>query len=159
MKNWKYKMPKGFTGFTFAEVLITLSLFLILASLGVGSYFRYYSLSLINNDMNKIQGILHSTRFKAMKNPYKSDYGIHLNETTGELTTFRDTYTANNPENITVTLDQLSITDINLENQGQGSNQILFENISGKTQNNGSFTVSNPDLSYDFTINKLGVFE
>ena len=141
-------MPKGFTGFTFAEVLITLSLFLILGSLRVGSYFRYYSLSLINNDMNKIHGILHNTRFKAMKNPYNSDYGLHINTATGELSTFRDTYSPGNSENIVVRLEQLSISNLNLQPSPGSTNEIIFEKTSGKTQNSGSFTVNKSSFSY-----------
>lgn len=146
-------------GFTFIEVMITFTLFMILASAGVGSYFRYYSFSLINNDVSKVTKVLHEARFKAMKNPYNSDYGVHIGTGTKELTLYRDAYTPGNSENIRTPLEQLDITELDLMPTPGTTNTILFENMTGKTQNTGSFTVSKDDFSYSFNVNQQGAFE
>lgn len=146
-------------GFSFIEVMLTLSLFLILASVGVGSYYKYYSFSLNNRDYNQVHKILGEARFKAMKNPYNSDYGIHLNTATSEIVSFRDTYAPNNTENITMVLEQLNITDLNLQPNPGTTNNIIFENKTGKTQNTGSFTIESPEFQYTFNVNLQGVFE
>jgi len=124
-----------------------------------GIYRIHLSFSLINNDISQIQDMLHQTRFKALKNPYNSDYGLFINIGKAELTSFRDVYSDGNSENIVIELEQLNISNINLQPNPGVSNEILFENITGKTSNDGSFTVIGPDFSYDFNINFQGAFE
>ena len=94
-----------------------------------------------------------------MKNPYNENYGLYLSTGTAELILFRDTYTPGNSTNIIMQLEQLNISNINLQPSPGATNQVVFENITGKTQNDGTFTVSNNDFSYDFSINPQGAFE
>lgn len=158
-KIFKHSTGNNRKGFTFIEVMLTLTLFMVLAGVGVGSYFRYYSFSLISNDVSKVTKVLHEARFKAMKNPYNSDYGVYIGTGTKELIIYRDTYTPGNSENIPTPLEQLDITELNLMPTPGTTNTILFENMTGKTQNSGSFTVSKDDFSYTFNINLQGAFE
>lgn len=159
MKISDKRKTKGLKGFTFAEVLITLSLFLILSSLGVGAYFRYYSLSLINRDVSLIRTALHETRFKAMKNPHHSNYGLHLDTVNDAVVTYRDTYVPGAAENIVVNLEQLEISDLDLQPDPGVTSSILFENKTGKTSNDGTFTVSSNNQNFDFGINSQGALE
>jgi len=147
------------TGFTFIEIMITFALFMVLASVGVGSYFRYYHFSLVSNDASKITKVLHETRFKALKNAYSSDYGVHFDTVSSELVVFRDSYTPSNSENDVTTLEQLDITNLNLQPNPGVTNNVVFENITGKTQNSGSFTVSKDDFIFTYSINEQGAFE
>lgn len=146
-------------GFTLTEVMITFALFIILASLGMGAYFRYYKSQLVNDDISEINRVLHDARFKATKNPYNSDYGIHLSTATAELIVFRSSYSPGNPQNETLKLQQLAITQTNLLPTPGTTKDILFKNVTGKTSNSGSFTVGSSDFSYTFNINTQGVFE
>ena len=149
----------GKIGFTFVEVMITFSLFMLLASVGIGAYFRYYHFSLINEDVNKVTKILYDARFRAMKNSAHSDYGVHLETASGEITIFRDAYTPGNSENIVTELKQLNFADLNLLPSPGVTNNIVFDNVTGKTQNSGSFTVSKDDFSFTYQINGQGAFE
>ena len=146
-------------GFTFTEVMITLALFMVLASVGMGAYFRYYQFSLINNDLGKVTKILYETRFKAMKNPNNSNYGVHISSNIGELITFRNSYVPGNPENEIVELEQLDISQLNLMPTPGTTNNIIFENMTGKTQNSGSFRVGKNEFSQTIYINSQGAFE
>lgn len=159
MKINSYSIVTQKKGFTFAEVMITLSLFMVLAGVGMGAYFRYYQFSLINNDLGKVTKILHETRFKAMKNPYHSNYGMHIDPGLSELVTFRDTYVQGNPENEVVELEQLDTFQLNLMPTPGVTDNIIFENMTGKTQNSGSFTIGKDDFSQTFNINPQGAFE
>jgi len=160
MKNLLFKhRRKCNRGFSFVEVMLSLALFLILASAGLGTYFRYYTYSLTNQDFNSVRSMLQQTRFKAMKNPDNSNYGLYLSTGTDELITFRNTYVPNDPGNVTFQLERLSITNLSLQPSPGITNQILFETMTGKTQNDGTFTVSNSNFSYDFTVNIQGAFE
>lgn len=146
-------------GFTFVEIMITFTLFMILASVGLGQYFRYYNFSLVNNDVSKITKVLHEARFKAMKNPYNSNYGVHLSNSPGEMIIFRDSYIPGNGENLVTNLEKLSITDLNLQPAPGNTNEIIFENMTGKTQNDGTFTIGKDEYSFTYTINEQGAFE
>lgn len=152
---------KGFRkkGFTFVEIMITFTLFMILAGVGVGAYFRYYHFSLVNNDVMQINKTLHEARFRAMKNLHNDAYGVHLSPSNDSLIIFRDTYTPGDPENIMVELYQLEITNINLMPNPGVTSDIRFENKSGKTANSGSFTIMKDDFSYTYQINEQGAFE
>jgi prepilin-type N-terminal cleavage/methylation domain-containing protein len=146
-------------GFTFIELTITMSLFIILASVGLGAYFQYYSFSLINADVQHTENLIRETRFKALKNPTGSDYGIYINPATRTLTGFKDTYNPFDDENVEVKLEQLDITDLSLNPNIGTTNEILFERQTGKTQNSGSFTIGNNEFSQTFTINSQGVVD
>lgn len=158
-KTIKHNIVTDRTGFTFIEIMITLTLFMVLSGVGVGSYFRYYSFSLASNDVSKVTKVLYEARFKAMKNPHSSDYGVHIGAGTNELTIYRDTYTPDNPDNISTPLYKMDITELNLMPIPGTTNIILFENMTGKTQNSGSFTISKDDFSYTYNINIQGAFE
>ena len=146
-------------GFTFIEVMLTVSLFILLASVGIGAYFKYYTFSLINSDVNKSMTFIKQARFRALKNPDNSNYGIHLDSVCKCLITFKNTYSAGDPENITLELQQLDITDLNLAPNIGITNDIIFEKQTGKTQNTGNFTIGNDIYSYTFNINSQGVVD
>lgn len=146
-------------GFSFTEVMITLSLFILLAGVGVGAYFKYYRQSLINMDINNALTHIKQSRFRALKNPDSSNYGVHLDAACKCLITYKNTYNPADPENITLKLERLNITDLNLAPNIGVTNDIMFEKQTGKTQNIGSFTIGNDIYSYTFNINFQGVVD
>ena len=143
--------------FSFIEVIITMSLFLLLAGIGIGAYFQYYSFSLIKTDVNNTVNLIQQTRFKALKNSTISNYGIHLDPITKIFTGFKDTYNPLDSENEVLELEQLSIIDLSLSPEIGITNEVLFEAQTGKTINSGSFTIGNDDFSYTININLQGV--
>lgn len=159
MKKTIIKNTKGVVllGFSFTEVMITIALFLLLAGIGVGAYFKYYTFALANSDIENTLTLIKQARFHALKNPYNSNYGVHLDNATQNVTIFRDTYTPGASENIVLELEQLRITDLSLNPNIGVTNEILFEKQTGKTQNAGNFTIENNIYTYTFTINSQGV--
>lgn len=146
-------------GFTFAEVIIALSLFLILAGVGVGAYFRYYGFALIDMDIHNTATLLSQARFLSQKNPTSSDYGIHLDPVTNSIIQFRGSYSPVAVDNQVLRLGALRIADVNL-NPNQGvTMDIVFQKQVGKTVNSGTFTLSGNDFTYTFSINLQGVIE
>ena len=143
--------------FTFMEMMLTVALFFLLAGVGVGAYFKYYVFSLASIDVNKAMTHIKQARFRALKNPDNSNYGVHLDANIQTLTTFKNTYNPVDPQNIALTLKQLQITDLNLNPNPGVTNDIIFEKQTGKTQNTGDFTIENDVYSYTFTINSQGV--
>ena len=152
-------IKKNTTGFTLVELMVTMSLFFLLASVGLGAYFQYYSFSLINNDVTTTQGLIKNTRFKALKNPDNSDYGIHIDDVTDEITSFKAPYNAFDTANVILKLEQLEITDLNLMPNIGTTNEVVFSAVTGKTVNTGSFTIGNGDFSHSFNFNAQGAIE
>jgi len=149
----------GKQGFTFTEVIIALSLFLVLAGVGVGAYFRYYNFALVDMDVQEAMSLLDETRFKAQKNSTSSDYGIHLDPTTRTLTQYKESYVPNAPSNKVVKLQVLSFVQISLDPVPGVTSDILFGRQTGKTVNSGFFTVGDSDYSYTFHVNIQGVVD
>ena len=154
-----FPLAKNQKGFTFVEIIITMSLFLILSGIGMGAYFKYYSFSLIKTDISNIMEIIKNTRFKALKNPTSDNYGIHIDSVTKTITGFHDAYNPLDTTNIDVELEQLEILELNLNPDTGITNEIIFEAQTGKTQNYGSFTIGNNNYSYIININPQGVVE
>ncbi len=146
-------------GFTFIEIMLTMSLFLILAGVGVGAYFKYYSFSMAQNDISNTMTLIKQTRFSALKNADGSDYGIHIDVPGKMITGFKSAYTPSNSENKIVHLDQLSILQLNLNPSPGTTNEIIFQAKTGKTSNSGSFTIGNDIYSDTININPQGVVQ
>jgi prepilin-type N-terminal cleavage/methylation domain-containing protein len=155
--NWELGIGKLRKGFSLTEMVITVSLFLMLAGVGVGAYYQYYQTSLVNSDVDKALTLIKFTRFKALKNATNDNYGIHIDLGTNSLTGFRGTYSPVDTQNDAVKLEQLRITQLNLQPVTGVTNEIIFAKQTGKTQNTGAFTISNNNFSYIFTINAQGV--
>jgi len=150
---------RGLYGFSFIEVILTMSLFLILAGVGIGAYFKYYNFSLLTMDINKTMSFIKETRFRAQKNATGSDYGVHLNSATRTFIRFEGSYSISNPSNISMPLEQLDILSTSLQPTPGTTKEIIFENQTGKTSNSGSFTIGTTDYQKTFTINPQGVVE
>ncbi len=148
--------PKGFT---FTEVIIALSLFLVLAGVGVGAYFRYYGFALTDMDVHRATILLDQTRFLAQKNPTSSDYGIHFDPVTNTMTQFRESYSPVAVDNQVLHLETLLITDVALNPNPGVTMDIIFEKQTGKTVNWGAFTLGNDDFAFTFSVNPQGVIE
>lgn len=160
MLNTKYFTFTGFKkGFSLTESLIVISLFLLLAGIGMSAYFGYYQSSLVNMEADNILTMVKQARFKALKNPSGSDYGIYFSLPTHSLIEFRGTYSPNSPENIVLPLQQLSILSTAFAPDPETARTVLFQYPTGKTDNIGAFTVGNGELNYTFTINGQGMIE
>jgi len=146
-------------GFTFSEVIIALSLFLVLAGVGVGAYFRYYGFALADMDIHKTTILLNRARFLAQKNPTSSDYGIHFDTVTNSITQFRGSYSPVATDNQVLRLEALRLTDVILNPNPGVTMDIIFQKQIGKTVNWGTFTLNNDDYTFTYLINPQGVIE
>ena len=146
-------------GFTFTEVIISLGLFLVLAGVGVGAYFRYYGFALIDMDVHNTTILMNQARFLAQKNPTSSHYGVHLDPVTNTLTLFRGSYSPATTDNQVLRLGVLRITEVNLNPNPGVTMDIVFERQVGKTVNWGTFKVGDDEYAFTYSINPQGVIE
>lgn len=149
-------IPKAFT---MVELLIVLSIFFAVVSSGVGAYFRFYNTAFINADVDHALTHIKQARFRSLKNTNQSDYGIRIDDINHRLIAFRGTYSPSDPDNLVFNLEKLEITDLSLLPGIGVTNEILFENPNGKTQNTGSFTISNGSDSFTFNISANGIVD
>lgn len=149
---------KNTKGFSLVEILLTASIFIMLASLGVGAYFQYYKASLNNIDINKTITHIKRARSLAQKNPNNSDYGVHIDTVNNQFIIFESMYTQGAPGNIILELQNLTIQDVSL-NPNPPTRDILFERQTARTQNDGTITIGNQDTSFTISVNPLGVIE
>jgi len=159
MKSKINTIKENKTGFSFIEVMTTLGIFFLLASVGMGAYFQYYKFALINNDIHSAQTLIRNTRFKALKNPTGSNYGGHIDEATNEITGFEGSYVHGATTNTVVALEQVTVTNLNLMPSPSNTHEIIFQAGTAKTQNTGSFSVGTINYNYTITINAEGAIE
>ena len=97
------------------------------------------------------------TRFNALKNPTNSNYGVHLDVAKNSIIAFRSAYNPFDTSNNFVLLKELRIEDLNLMPSVGVTNEIIFKNQTGKTDNTGSFVIGNDNFTYTFSINEQGI--
>jgi type II secretory pathway pseudopilin PulG len=151
--------PHAPGAFTLTEVIVSVSMFLIMAGVGVGAYFRYYSFALVDLDITNTMTLIDQARFVAQKNANSSDYGIHLDPVAETLTQFQSAYVPNASGNVVLKLGTLGISDLNLNPAPGVTRDILFQRQTGKTVNWGTFKIGNGDYAKTFSINPEGVVE
>lgn len=164
MQNQKLKSSvsekrRNSKGFSLTEIIIASSLFMILAGLGIGSFYNYYQSSLIKNDYDNVLTLMKNTRFRALKNATDDNYGVFIDVDGNKMTGFRDTYTPGTPDNKPVDLSLLTVSDLSLAPNSGTTNTIIFEKRTGKTANTGSFTLSFDNQDFVITINAQGVID
>lgn len=145
--------------FSIIEIVIAISIFVLIAGAGVGSYFRYYKNAIVNTNVDDAITLMKNTRFKALKNATTEDYGIYIDQSTNSLISFKKSYAPNDPENIVLKLDQLNVLSLSLQPSIGTTNSILFERQTGKTQNTGDFIIGSSLSSYKISINNQGVID
>ena len=146
-------------GFTMIEILMVTAIMMLMVAIGFGAHFRFYAHAYINTDVDNVTTNIKQARFQAIKNADNSDYGVHFDDTAHTLTTFKGSYNPSAPSNVTLGLEQLEITDLSLMPNLGVTNEILFENPNGKTQNTGSFTVGSGSENFTFNINLQGIID
>lgn len=154
-----FRKNRNHRGLSLMEIMITISIFILVAGAGIGSYYRYYKNALINTEVDNVLTLIKNTRFKALKNATASDYGVYLDQTADSLISFKNSYIPGNTENIILKLDQLHILNLSLNPSIGSTNTILFEKQTGKTANTGSFSVGENSFSYIININSQGVVD
>ena len=145
-------------GLTFIELILVISLMVIFSGLGLTSYLTFHQSALTSADIRGVKSMLHQARFSAVKPSDGSDFGLYLNTEEQKVELFQGTYEASNVVQERQLL-KLTIGEINLQPNPGVTNQVLFQKITGKTVNEGSFTLESSDLTYTFSINAQGTID
>ncbi len=114
-------------GFTLIEILITMVLLGFIASLGVGIGVSTYRSQIFASQVDALVSFLHSARNRAMNNFHQSEHGVRITE--DDFVLFYGSVETTVPRS-----DSVTVT---------GPNEIVFEQLSGETDDNGEIELTN----------------
>lgn len=145
-------------GFSILEIMISVSLIGVLTVIVVGQFSKYQAAQFIRTDTEAVIGIIEDARAKTLSSVSSSQYGVHFDTDTATLFT-GSSYSSSDPDNKILELSSyVQITDVSLVG---GGDEIVFERLSGNTNQYGSITLeaSGGDDSRVITVTKLGIIE
>lgn len=140
------------------EIMIVISILAFLTAIIVGQFSKYQAAQFIRTDTEAIIGIIEDARAKTLSSLSSSQYGVYFGTDTATLFT-GSAYSSSDPNNQVLELsDYVRIVDISLSG---GGDEIVFERLSGNTNQYGSITLetSGGDDNRVITVTKLGIIE
>lgn len=125
-------------GFTILEIIISLAIFLILAVIIVFSFSRFRSDQELTNNVQETINLLNLARSKTLSSEGSSQYGVHFESSRTVL--FKGvSFSESSPDNIVVALS--SLIEISAINLNEEENNLVFQRLTGKTNNYGTITL------------------
>lgn len=157
-------LNKQRAGFTALEVVITILILGILATLGQGSYAVWQKKVNIHNATEELKSSLVQAQQKAAASADGKSWGVHLEA--DRYTLFAgDIYSVNNPTNVVKILVGLTILNptMSLSDGTSGySPDVVFFKFTGQTVNSGTITLqvsADPTIQRSISISNLGVIQ
>lgn len=133
--------------FTLIEIIIVFAIITIVVGIITFSFYNINKLQALDKGTLNILSLLDEARYSAMSSKEFINYGVHLTE--DSATFFKDNYVENNIYNKKYVINNnLTISDISI----LGGNDIIFNKITGKTNNYGSIKVSILNDEDDFNL-------
>ncbi|KKS45095.1 hypothetical protein A3I25_02695 [Candidatus Nomurabacteria bacterium RIFCSPLOWO2_02_FULL_42_17] len=145
------------SGLSLIEVLVVLAIIGILSAVVFGNFGTYRANQALQNSGEGVLSFLNSARSRTLFSEDSSQYGVHLEQSKTVL--FKGvTYSAGANDNREFILDpSIEIVSVNLAG---GGDNIVFERLSGATDQDGTFVLRvKTDFSKQktFTIEKTGI--
>jgi len=125
-------------GFTIFEIIISLSIFLILAVIVVSSFSSFRNNQELTNAVQKTINLLNLARSKTLSSEGSSQYGVHFESS--RIVLFKGaSFSESSPDNnVAVFSSLIEISAINFNGEG---NNLVFQRLTGKTDNYGTITL------------------
>jgi len=125
-------------GFTILEIIISLTIFLILAIIVVSSFSSFRNNQELTNAVQETINLLNLARSKTLSSEGSSQYGVHFESS--RIVLFKGvSFSESNPDNnVAVFSSLIEISAINLNG---GGNNLVFQRLTGKTDNYGTITL------------------
>ena len=125
-------------GFTFLEIIIFLSIAVFLMVIIAVSFSSFHNNQELNTIVQKTTILINLARSKTLSSEGFSQYGVHFE--TSRVVLFRGViFEESNSDNSVTTMPPLiEISNINLNG---GGNNLIFQKLTGKTENYGTITL------------------
>ncbi len=126
-------------GFTLAETLMVVAITVMVSMIMFFSFSNYSSTEALSKDQARVVSVLEKARALTLDSYNSSQYGVHF--ATSTVTIFTGTtYNPANSSNLVTTLNpRVQISNITLVG---GGSDILFNRLSGETNQMGTTTLS-----------------
>ncbi len=146
------------SGFTFLEVIISLAIMAVLATVILSTLINFRKSQAIEKDAELVVQLINQAHNQTLSSKNSSVYGVHF-ETT-QITLFTGaSYNVSDPNNQSFILNGTdTIVTITL---ASGGTDVVFKRLSGETSQNGTITLSSPSIgkTKTVTIYKTGLVE
>lgn len=137
-------------GLTLIEIIAALSIFFILAAIGIVAFSNQNKNALLAHARALVISEINYARSKTLASEEKNSWGIHFE--TARIVRFKGgVYSSSDPANVAINLPGgVEISSINFG----GSPDLVFERLTGRTSNIGSVRISlNSNAQASTTIN------
>jgi len=144
-------------GFTTIELIIVITIMTIVFGLAIGMQGRFYVQAHLDTATQEIIDTVKLAQNRAATNYLNDSWGVYFDDTNNIFTLFKsDTYGAEPEYDLSSELiDALDMNTLALNNS---TNQIVFEQITGRTGNYGSLVINNnQNESKTIYINSAGI--
>ena len=146
-------------GFTLVEVLIVIAIMAILSGVVIFSFSGMRARQDVDSNTEVITSLLKEARSRTLGSIDSTTYGVFIE--TNQVTLFKGaSYIAGDPTNQTNSLSNtVTITAVSLNG---GGSTIMFERLTGKTNNFGTMRVeftSDTSVARTITVDATGLIE
>lgn len=139
------------------EILIVVAILSLLAVVVISGFISLRKQTALDSAGENIMSVLNEARSKTLASKDDSEYGVHFE--TDRIVLFKgDVFSAADPDNKEfVVLSSVEISNIDLNG---GGSDLVFERLTGKTDNNGTTTLrlkSDFSKTKDIVISSTGI--
>ncbi|MEK7120469.1 MAG: type II secretion system protein [Patescibacteria group bacterium] len=133
----KKRMPSLVSGFTLIEVLFSIAILVLLSTIILSALRLLSGREKISTEAKKVIVAIEEARAKTISGEGGQRFGVYIMP--NQLIIYEHPYLENNPNNKVLYLEGgISISSYTISG---GGNQILFNKISGETNNDGTITL------------------
>lgn len=153
----KTKINKGFTAL---EILLVVSIVAIIAALTIFSFADLNKTQVLERSSSSVISILEEARSRTLSAEGDSNYGVQFRALENELILFKGSdFSSGEVVKTTPLHSSVGISDIDLED---GSDYVVFNRLTGETDQHGSITLSvtnDPDSFQEIFIFSTGLVQ
>lgn len=137
-------------GYTLIELVVVIAIIGILAVATFVGYNNFRKRTQLSITAEELESALKLSQSKTLSSLNKTNYGIHF-ESDGYLAFEGEPYNPADPANIAYNIsDNLEVYNINLNG---GGSEVIFERLTGRTDNHGSLSIRIKNTVQAKTIN------
>lgn len=136
-------------GISLIEIILSIAIIVAILLITINLFSNYNEKQVLDNSTEKISSLLKEARSLTLSSRADSSYGVHIEQNLAVL--FKgSSYVSGDPNNKINNIDEK--TTISLINLNGGGNDVVFQKLTGKTNNYGSINIS---LSSDLSKTKV----